>query len=289
MDLESMAYIKSESEFGSARKRAFLEMIFGLFTGHNVHLLSFGEVADKLRLNQSVFKGLQQIPVENIVGSTGRYEDFTRHFLPRTGDKRAKERWRKIYTLAVTGKGFPPIDVYQVDQVYFVKDGNHRVSVARDLGWETIQANVTELPTAVSLNPDVKASDLIIKSECAYFLEQTELDKTRPDSTNHIDFTELGGYPRLLKHIHLHRFLLGQAEMPDVSLAEASADWYDHIYTPIIAAVRESDIIKNFPGRQETDLYIWLVQHQLHLRQHHNLEKLILPKTAQEFLDTISD
>ena len=146
MDFETQAYIKSESEFNHVRVKAFLEMIMALVRGHHMHLLSFNEVVEKLRLKQTIYRGLQDIPVENIVGSTGRYEDFTRRFLPRSVDKREKERWRQIYTRAVTGQGFPPIEVYKIDQVYFVKDGNHRVSVARELGWETIQANVTELP-----------------------------------------------------------------------------------------------------------------------------------------------
>ena len=105
-------------------------------------------------MKQAIYRGLQDIPVKNIVGSTGRYEDFTRRFLPRRSGKRDKERWRNIYTLAVTGKGFPPIDVYKIDQVYFVKDGNHRVSVARELGWKMIQAHVTELPSPISLDLD---------------------------------------------------------------------------------------------------------------------------------------
>ncbi|MCG3207373.1 MAG: hypothetical protein FOGNACKC_00973 [Anaerolineae bacterium] len=282
-----MAYIKSEAEFGSARKRAFLEMILGLFTGHNVHLLSFDEVADKLRLTQSIYRGLHDVPLKNIVGSTGRYDDFTRQFLPRTSDKRDKERWRNIYTLAVTGKGFPQIDVYKVDQAYFVKDGNHRVSVARELGWETIQAYVTELPTSISLGPEAGRSDLLIKQEAAYFLDRTQLHKTRPESKTSIEFTELGWYQRLLKHIHLHRFLLGQAGMPDVSIEEASADWYDKVYMPIIEAVRQSEVIKHFPGRSESDLYAWLVENQTRLRQRHSFEEIALSESAREFLETV--
>jgi hypothetical protein len=289
LDQETSVYIKSESEFNHLRMKAFLETVLGLFTGHNLHLLSFNEVVHKLRLKQSIYRGVQDIPVANIVGSTGRYEDFTREFLPRISGKRDKERWRKIYTLAVTGKGFPPIDVYKIDQVYFVKDGNHRVSVARDLGWETIQATVTELPSSISLDPDVDADDLIIKEECAYFLEQTQLDKTRPDSKDHIDFTEPGGYQRLLRNIELHRLLLAKSLAPDagtdveVSLPDAAADWYDRVYLPTIEVVREVEILKQFPGRSEADLYQWLTRHQAELRQQHKLGKIKLTPALKEF------
>ena len=293
LDQETRAYIKSESEFNHLRMRAFLETVLGLFTGNNLHLLSFNEVVHKLRLKQSIYRGVQDIPVANIVGSIGRYEDFTRRFLPRTSDKRDKERWRKIYTLAVTGKGFPPIEVYKIDQAYFVKDGNHRVSVARDLGWETIQAVVTELPSPISLGPEVDADDLIIKEEYAYFLEQTQLDKTRRDSKTHIDFTEPGGYQRLLKNIELHRLLMEKSLMREtgtrveVSLPDAAADWYDNVYLPTIEVVREVEILKQFPGRSETDLYEWLIRHQAELRKQHKLGKIKLTPALKGFFDSL--
>lgn len=318
INVEEMAYIRSESEFGRARMKGFVQMIMSLVTGHNMHLLSFDEVVGKLRLKQAIYRGLQDIPIKNIVGSTGRYEDFTRHFLPRSSDRRDKERWRNIYTLAVTGKGFPPIDVYKIDQVYFVKDGNHRVSVARDLGWETIQAHVTELPSAISLDPHVKPDELLIKEECAYFLEKTHLDKTRPDSKERIDFTVPGGYRRLLNHIELHRYLLEQeqgkplAEDEATALQMAAASWYDNVYLPIVEIVREMDVLKHFPGRSETDLYGWLIQNQAALRKQHdlkniddlpsaigfwlayvnranqpNLNEIDLPEAVEEFLETI--
>ena len=291
-DLEARTYIQSESEFSRARMKGFLESVMALITGHNMHLLSFDEVVEKLGLKQSIYRGLQDIPVKNIVGSTGRYEDFTRQFLPRAGDQRNKERWRNIYTLAATGKGFPPIDVYKIDQVYFVKDGNHRVSVARALGWETIQAYVTELPSSISLEPEMKPDDLLIKEECAYFLEKTQLDKTRPDARQHIDFSAPGGYQSLLKHIELHRHLLetehrsSENNPAKITLELAAADWYDHVYLPLLETVRQTEIIKHFPGRSESDLYMWLIRHQAALREQYELEA-VLPEGVEEFLQSL--
>lgn len=295
LNVEQLTYIQSENEFNRAKWKGFLETMLGLITGHNMHLLSFDEVARKLNLKDANYLGLREIPLENIVGSTGRYTDFTRHFLPRGSDHRDKERWRKIYTLAVTGRGFPPIDVYKVDQVYFVKDGNHRVSVARKLGWDTIQAHVTELPTPISLTPDVESDELLIKEECAYFLERTHLDQTRPDSKQHIDFTEPSGYERLLRHIELHRMLLekerGQPldDDPNTSFQLAAADWYDHVYLPMLEAVQQMDVIKHFPGRSESDLYMWLIKHQAALREQHDFDKVDLPESVAEFLHSLEE
>jgi hypothetical protein len=293
LDVEVLTFIRSESEFNRAKIKGFVEMMMGLITGHNMHLLSFDDVVNRLNLKESIYLGIQDIPLKNIAGSTGRYTDFTRHFLPRTGDKRHKERWRKIYTLAVTGKGFPPIDVYKIDQVYFVKDGNHRVSVARELGWDTIQAYVTELPTPISLSPEVEPDDLIIKGECAYFLEKTRLDQPRPDSKQHIDFTEPGGYERLLRHIELHRCLLEHEyghslhEEPAQAYQLAAADWYDNVYLSMIEVVHRMEVIKHFPGRSETDLYMWLIRHQAALRRQHDLDRVDLPQPVEEFLHSL--
>ena len=145
MDVKTLNFIHSESEFNRASAKGFWEIVRGKLTRHDPFLASFNEVLEQLHLNSPVELGVQDIALKDIVGSEGRSKNFTRHFLPHITDKQGKERWRTIYTLAVTGTGFPPIEVYKVGQVYFVKDGNHRVSVAHHLGWCTIQAYVTEV------------------------------------------------------------------------------------------------------------------------------------------------
>ncbi len=145
MDVSTLNFIHSESEFNKASTRGLWEIVRGRLTRHNPFLASFNEVVEQLHLNTPVELGVQDIALKDIVGSVGRSKNFTRHLLPHISDRQGKERWRTIYTLAVTGKGFPPIEVYKVGQVYFVKDGHHRASVARHLGWCTIQAYVTEV------------------------------------------------------------------------------------------------------------------------------------------------
>ncbi|HXW01303.1 MAG TPA: hypothetical protein VEC93_23025 [Anaerolineae bacterium] len=147
LDLKNIVYIQSEAEFSRAKTKGFWEVMGSLVTGHRPHLLSFDEFAHNLQPQQIVYAGLQDIPTKAIIGSAGRYRDFTRHFFPSLSDERGKERWRTIYTLAVSGAGFPPIEVYQIETVYFVQNGHHRVSVATYLGWTSIQAHVTVLPS----------------------------------------------------------------------------------------------------------------------------------------------
>jgi hypothetical protein len=145
MDVKTLMYIQSEAEFDRARWRGFWEIVQGTLTRNDVCLLSFNKAVSKLGPRQVVDLGIQDIPMKAIVGSVGRGREFTRRFLPRVGDRHSRERWRNIFTLAVTGVGLPPIQVFKLGEAYFVRDGHHRVSVAGYLNWTTIQAYVTIL------------------------------------------------------------------------------------------------------------------------------------------------
>lgn len=147
-DIKTIFYIRSEAEFERARLRGLWAGLTRLLSGKGTGLLAFAETVETLRPTQTLDRGLQDIPLADVVGSVGRHGEFNCHFLPRAKGERAKERWRSLYTLVVTGAGFPPIDVWQIGQVFFVKDGHHRVSVAKYLGWNTIQAYVTEFAPA---------------------------------------------------------------------------------------------------------------------------------------------
>ena len=158
LNLETITYIQSEAEFNQARKTGFWDVLISLLKGRRTRPLAFDQVVEKLHLEQSNYLGLEDISLEKITGSAGRDQDFTFNFWPWTADVAGKERWRSLYIRAVTGAGFPPIDLYKVGQLYFVKDGHHRVSVARYLNWETIQAHVTELPTSKSRSAVVRCT-----------------------------------------------------------------------------------------------------------------------------------
>jgi len=151
--------------------------------------------------------------------------------------------------------------VYKVGDAYFVNDGNHRVSVARQLGTDSISAFVTEVKTRVPLTAADNPQEIICKSRYADFLEKTNLDKTRPNAD--LMLTVCGRFPWFIDQIEAHRQQMGDA----VSLAEAAVDWYDHIYMPVIRLMREQGIMRNFPKRCEADLYLLLQEHREELEQ----------------------
>ena len=161
----------------------------------------------------------------------------------------------------------PPVTLYKVGDAYFVLDGNHRISVAREHDVEYLDAEVFEAATRVPLSAEdfVDADNLEVLGEYAQFLERTKLDQLRPEQN--IRFTIGGAYERLIEHIAVHRYFMGLDQKHAISEDAAVLDWYDTVYMPVIDAVREDDILKDFPSRTESDLYLWIIDHQHYLRE----------------------
>jgi uncharacterized ParB-like nuclease family protein len=133
----SQSKFLAAEDFRRARRDAALEDIMARFTGRSADLIPFEDVKQKLRVTSTSERGLQEIPLDAIVGSVGRYTDFTRSFLPRKSTD--EERWARVQVY-MNEAGFDPIEVYKVGDAYFVFDGNHRVSIARRQGMKTIPA-----------------------------------------------------------------------------------------------------------------------------------------------------
>ena len=133
MDINS-AYVSNTAreDFARARRRAFLSEITSFLARRPNDLLSFEEVQKALPLQGQIYRGVRQVPVAEIQGSVDRYQDFDRNFLPTQAHTRP--RWEAIDRASLAQATLPAIQVYQVGDVYFVKDGNHRVSVARSMG-----------------------------------------------------------------------------------------------------------------------------------------------------------
>ncbi|MBE0688235.1 MAG: universal stress protein, partial [Anaerolineaceae bacterium] len=185
------------NDFNAAHRKASIKSAISHLTGEKIDLLSYSEVLRSLRLQGQVERGREEIPLDKIIGSVGRYSDFTRDFLPRKSSD--SQRWVSVKVATESLMGVPPIEVYKVGDYYFVRDGNHRVSIARQNGQSHIEAYITEVVTRVPLTGDVDLDNLIIKEEYANFLDITQLDKHIPDLE--LDVTEPGGYEKLLDHI----------------------------------------------------------------------------------------
>lgn len=290
MDGTESPQIKAQArrDYDRARMKAFWQNVWQALTHKEQELLNFEEVKSKLRLNNQRSLGLQNIPVDKIVGSVGRYQDFTRSFLPK---KRVnEERWAQISVLARGMRGFPPIELYKVGEAYFVLDGNHRVSVAHQLKMPTIEAYVQELivPAELQIDETLTEAELIIKAGYLEFMRQTKINQVRPASD--VVLTEPGMYNRILEHIAVHRYFMGLEQGRKLDYEEAVGSWYDKVYLPMVTAIRESDMLDEFPDRTEADMYVWLIRHQSALANlYGGIEKAPSPlETTQDFIEKLS-
>ncbi|MBX2999669.1 MAG: universal stress protein [Caldilineaceae bacterium] len=242
-------------EFRRARLLGDLEQLRARLTGRTAELLSYEDVRRMLHAGSAVGKReLRDVPLSAIVGSVGRYKDFTRNFLPLQDG--TASRWANLQMRASGLAGFPPIEVYQVGDAYFVHDGNHRVSVARQMGADHIEAYVTRFESKVPLSPDDDLDDLIIKAEYADFLALTRLDQSRPD--HDLLVTTPGRYPLITAQIEAHRERLSEESGRKISIPEATTHWYDTVYLPTVQVIRDRGMLRDFPNRTQADLYAWI-------------------------------
>ena len=255
---EKASYEVAVRDFHHARKAATMQQLIARLKGEPNELLDFEQVSQQLRADEDTIKlGLQEIPLDKIVGSVGRYKDFTREFLPKL--KSDEQRWANVRAAIQDMSGMPPIEVYQVGDAYFVLDGNHRVSVARSLGVDTISAYVTQVKTRVALSANDDPDQVICKARYANFLAETNFDELRPNADLTMTFT--GHYKTLLKQIGCQRKVLAEnAGIPpeQISYETAVTSWYDTVYIPMINLIREMGVMRRFSNRTETDIYVLL-------------------------------
>jgi nucleotide-binding universal stress UspA family protein len=256
------SYASAIEDFRRARRQATMQQILNRLSHKPVDALPYDQVRDSLKIEGQRAPELRDIPLDSIVGSVGRYSDFTRTFLPR--ESVDEGRWAGVKVATSGLAGLPPIKVYQVGEVYFVLDGNHRVSVARQLGATNIEAYVVELKTKVHLVPEDDLDDVILKAEYLDFVEDTRITDIRPDADLRV--TAPGQYRLLAQHIQMHRYYMGRDLGRDISHEEAVASWYDTVYLPVVRVIRDKAILRQFPGRTEADLYLWAFKHRDELR-----------------------
>jgi uncharacterized ParB-like nuclease family protein len=242
----------AEEDWKRARRKILYQELVCFFKHCSVDLLSFKDVRAGLNLVQKIDRGLQEIPLTHIRGSVGRYDDFTSAFLPRK--RHMRERWKRVDMAMKAGKT-PPIDVYKVGESYFVIDGNHRVSIARQHGFETIEAYVVEFLTPHGLSPEADIDELLIRSEQIDFLEI--IGQASPPAVRRIAFTCPDCYGDLMDMIETYRQGLEEVDEKPVSIEQALSAWYDEVYGPAVEIIQRNNLLTRFSDRTEADLFIW--------------------------------
>lgn len=282
MTRNRVADFEAQTTWDRARRALFWSR-FQALLGRNqgTALLDFNEVSRRLKLRNAVYRGTQTVPLDKIVGSMGRYQDFTRKFLPKRND--LGERWRGVAAAALQGygTGLPPIELYKAGEWYFVRDGNHRVSVWRQIGMNSIEAYVWEYTDALPAHSSqANIEQLLIEAERMEFLEQTQIDTLRP--AHNIQLTMPGGYTELLVYIANYRDALSKIDAEEMPYAEAVGAWYDMIYEPSVQLIHECGILRAFPEHTAADFFVWVMQHRRELQARHG-KNLLVGDAAQAY------
>lgn len=265
MSVETLT-IESRLRYNRAKRQAQRQDLLARLSGKSNDLLSYEAIAHLLKnFEHKQLTEQRFIELDRIVGSVGRYREFTREFMPREGIN--FDRWAGINAAMLGVSGVPPIEVYQLGGVYFVADGNHRVSVARANGLREIAAYVTLVPVDPGLEPGDTLDEAISKVECLQFLAQTRLAERCGELAFH--FSKPGGFPLLLQHIYAYAELIALAD-PDgrtPTFPDAAARWYDSVYLPVLDAIRRRHLARRFKGATDADVYVWLVAEGLPLAE----------------------
>jgi len=254
---------QSRRDFSHAYQKGFWRSIFNLIQKENNELLPFEEVLKHIPMRGQNYIGIRQIETDKIIGSVSRYNDFDRAFLPKQTHTRS--RWESIDRAHFKQIILPPIEVYKVGDFYFVKDGNHRVSVARERGQVYVDAFVTEVQTIGRVTRDTDVNSLVMEQEYMEFLKQTRLNELYPNGD--FRFSIPGQYDKVLQHISVHRWFMGEKLKRPVTDEEAVKGWYQEVYLPLVKIIRKHQILNAFPERTEMDLYLWIIEHRWYLAE----------------------
>ena len=254
----------AQFDFSRARRRRALARLSArLRRADDVnHILPFEEVAQALGRIGERRLGEQLISLDSIVGTVDRSSEFDRDFRPTS--PRVRERWQRINTAQRKGEAMPPIDVYRIGELHFVKDGHHRVSVARALGHKDINAYVTEVLTQLGANREIRLKDLPLKSHERLFFERVPL---REEERERIHLSDEWRYAALAEAVEAWGFRASQARREALSRRDVAESWFRDEYEPVVEMLREAQLVPK--GVSDTEAYMKVAQlRYLLLRTH---------------------
>ena len=251
---------EAESDFARARNKALFNEIQHFLKPEEAAMISFRDIKELLKPQNETYLGMKVIPIEKIVGSEGRYKDFDNQFFPK--NTFIKERWEHVDEAVIKDIILPPIKVYELGGLYFVRDGNHRVSVAKSKGVEFIDAEVVSLQSEIRL-PPVRSLTGMIKEIISYEKRNFYFETSFGDITDYwcLDFSTTGQYDVIYNHILTHKYFINQNQEKEISIEDAITSWFNTVYLPVIHTIDKYKIMKYFKHRTKSDLYVWIIKY----------------------------
>ena len=276
-----MFSLQTDEDFNKAHSKALFNEIQHFLNPEEASLISFAEIKSILKPKDEIYVGLKTIPIDKIVGSEGRYKDFDNRFFPKSGFLR--ERWKHVDAAQYESIVLPPIKAYELGGLYFVRDGNHRVSVAKARGIEFIDAEIVSLQSEIKLKPAYTLKSMIkeiISYEKRVFYTETNFG----DITDFwsLDFTSTGQYDIIYNHILTHKAYIEKKQSSDMTMTDAIMSWFEDVYLPIIKAIDDRRVMRYFKQRTKSDLYVWIMRYWEELREKFG-EDVQLDEAVQSF------
>jgi hypothetical protein len=223
-------------------------------------ILPFDEVVAALGQRGLRDLGLRMIHLDTVVGTVERTRDFDRRFRPTTN--RPRQRFERLAAAIRRGEPIDPIDVLRVGEAHFVRDGHHRVAVARALGIPSLEAHVVEVLTEAGADRELRLHDLPLKSSERLFAERVPLP---PESRDRIELRDAGGYSTLAENVEAWGFRAMQDSGVLLDRPAVAVAWFRDEYVPVVELLREAGLIG--PGEPETEAYMRLACERWRLLQ----------------------
>lgn len=147
--------VQARREFAELRHQGWYGQLWAKLSGRSHTLQDLHQIDTAQYLQSRSHAGVQLVSVAQIRGSEGRCQDFDLNFCPLKS--LSEERWVSIAYAWQSDIPLPLVQLIQVDDTYYVRDGHHRISVARWLGQKEIEAEVTvwhcrPVPTITAVN-----------------------------------------------------------------------------------------------------------------------------------------
>jgi hypothetical protein len=237
-------------------------------------ILPFEEVVEALGYRGERSLGLQTISLDSIAGTVDRSREFDRSFRPTS--RRVRRRWQRIAEAQRRGESMPPISVYRIGDMHFVKDGHHRVSVARAMGRSEIDAYVTEVVTEIDPSGGLRLADLPLKSHQRVFFERVPLP---PGARGRIQLSDPWDYATLAEGVEAWGFRAMQRRGEFMTREQVAEAWFREDYEPIVATLREAGLLED---GSETEAYMRVVSERYRLMRTHDWDEGVLERVARE-------
>jgi hypothetical protein len=233
-------------------------------------ILPFEEVVAALGRTGERRLGPQVIALDSIVGSVDRTREFDRWFRPKSG--RTRERWERLARAQRRGEQIPPIDVYRVGELHFVRDGHHRVSVAHALRLRVIDAFVTEITTKIDATGIARRGDLISKDLRRVFLDRVPLPGPALAT---ILVTSPWSYAELSETVEAWGFRLMQQETRYLDRETVARRWYSEEFRPVVRMLAQADLIGD---RTDAEAYLQLACQRYRLMRTHRWDDDVIDR-----------